>query len=114
MDVSILIGKTLTEVTRCGSEITFKTEDGKSYMMHHQQDCCESVYLEDLCGDLEDLVGTPILRSEEVDNKFKYTDYSVQEWTFYKISTIKGDVTLCWHGESNGYYSIAVNFDELE
>ena len=43
----VMIGKTISAIEHAKGEyvetITFKTTDGKSYLMHHDQDCCESV-----------------------------------------------------------------------
>ena len=120
-NVSDLIGKTLTsvEVNEDKDEITFVTTEGEKYLMYHSQDCCESVTVEDICGDLKDLVGTPIVKAEESssdiwpegvkDNRDKYDDESFT-WTFYNFATIKGYVTIRWYGSSNGYYSESVDF----
>ncbi|AMW61742.1 hypothetical protein JUGLONE_128 [Bacillus phage Juglone] len=115
-----LVGKMFTRVDKKGSdELVFYDTDGEIYVMYHEQDCCESVYIEDIDGDLEDLLHSPILMAEEVtshDNPDKDEeeddnwDYGSQTWTFYKIATIKGTVTLRWLGESNGYYSESVDF----
>lgn len=86
------------------------------FIMEHVQDCCESVSIVDICGDLKDLVGSPILIAKETKsneptfmNKGSsdyglYSDDS-QTWTFYELATIKGSVTILWYGSSNGYYS---------
>jgi hypothetical protein len=116
-DVSVLKGKTLTlaRYNEPTETIFFETACGKEYKMYHAQDCCESVYLEDVGGTLSDLIGSPILEAEEVnsgDTPPPNDDYGYESytWTFYKIGTIKGGVNLRWFGTSNGYYSEGVNF----
>jgi hypothetical protein len=110
-----LVGKTLSKVemgSNYGGEvIVFTLENGDVYYMGHQQDCCESVSIEEIHGDLEDLVGSPILKSTVASNDSRQGEYGdVEEWTFYHISTIKGTVTVRWYGTSNGYYSTSVDF----
>lgn len=112
-----LLGKTLVKIERtpenCPEDrLTFFTADGAEYRMFHDQDCCESVYLEDVAGDLADLLNTPILLAEEVSNTSD-DNGDEQTWTFYKLSTINGTVTLRWYGSSNGYYSTAVSFLQM-
>ena len=118
-DVSVLKGKRLVHVENANNEVLeFTTEDGETYKMYHEQDCCESVYIESIVGDLEDLVGEEILLAEETHNLFdilrnigKEKDYEDSHtWTFYKFATRKGYVDIRWYGSSNGYYSESVQF----
>lgn len=118
-----LVGKTITKIkaNKGDERIHIWTEDNKYYQMNHTQDCCEFVCVEDICGELTDLIGSPILQAEESTNsnghlenyKPDYTSESFT-WTFYRIATIKGQVVIRWLGTSNGYYSERVSFDEVD
>ncbi len=123
MEFSELQGKILTKIeNRDNKQIIFTVDNDEQYKLYHDQDCCESVMVEDIVGDLSDLVGSPIQMAEEVayeQNKIpkglkasgSYDDSF--SWTFYKLATIKGYVTIRWLGESNGYYSESVDFKKI-
>jgi hypothetical protein len=118
-----LTGLTITEITglAVGSEdVTFKTAEGRTFVMHHSQDYCETVLVEDVNGDVADLIGTPILSAVEESSNEDPADYKNTDgyrdsftWTFYRLTTIKGTVVVRWLGESNGYYSESVYFVEM-
>ena len=133
-EIEQLLGKTLVSVVvnEAKDEILFTANDGKEYKMYHRQDCCEGVSIEDINGDLEDLIGTPILLAEENSSKEHTAEklaeiekekeeqgddyYSYEEsftWTFYKLATVKGYVDIRWYGQSNGYYSEGVDVVEV-
>jgi hypothetical protein len=113
-----LLGKIITATSQEGDDVLrFFTSDGKAYWMGHHQDCCESVEIKEIVGDMTDLIGSPVTMVEEVESPeappgFEQ-GYESNTWTFYKLATIKGGVTITWHGNSNGYYSESVDFVEL-
>ena len=112
-----LKGLIFIDIKNHGDEITFRTAD-REFRMYHSQDCCESVYIEDIVGDLQDLIGHPILVAEEVVSNENPEDCEKEHqesftWTFYKLATIKGYVDIRWYGESNGYYSESVDLYEI-
>jgi hypothetical protein len=114
--VSDLLGCTLVNVEYNGyDEIVFTLDNGVKYKMLHYQDCCEHVAVEDITGDLKDLIGSPILKAEEVisNDEPKPETYESYTWTFYHFATVKGYVTIRWYGESNGYYSESVDFERM-
>lgn len=97
-----------------GDAVVIVTTKG-TIRMYHQQDCCESVYVEDIIGSLDDLVGGQMVLIEERVNpeeaEATSDHYGTETWTFYEIRTTKGDVTIRWYGSSNGYYSEAVTVE---
>ena len=110
-----LVGKTLTSVEQGDAFLCFRTSTGEVYDMYHEQDCCENVDIEDICGELEWLIGSPILLANEDTNRGEVKDNYVNSctWTFYNIATAKGHVTIRWYGSSNGYYSESVSFKQI-
>lgn len=120
MEFKDLIGKTLTSVENIDNEeLVFTVSKSKKYKLYHDQDCCEDVRIEDVIGDLNDLVGSPIVMAEEATSEenpediTKDNEHDSFTWTFYKLATVKGYVTVRWYGESNGYYSESVDFIKL-
>lgn len=112
-----LIGKTFDSVSKDScDQLSFSNKD-ESYLFYYEPDCCASCEIEDICGDLDDLVGAPILTAESVSRDA--TEGEIREindsgtWTFYRFATIKGYVTVRWLGTSNGYYSESVSFKKL-
>ena len=110
-----MLGKTFVQVTGSvgGYEMLFETAEGERFMFAHSQDCCERVDINDIVGDLQDLVGEPLLLAEEFQGvtpvDFNEMDHESVTWTFYKFATRKGYVDVRWLGESNGYYSEGVD-----
>lgn len=119
VNISDFLGLTFTSIEGAhahSDEIIFTADDGRSWRMYHEQDCCENVQVEEVIGDATDLIGTPITLAEESSAEQGEPAPDCPEswtWTFYKLATIKGYVTLRWLGESNGYYSESVDIREL-
>ena len=112
MNFDVLKGKIIKKIIglrKDCEEVVFICLNGSVYAMYHEQVCCESVSIEDVCGDVTDLLNVPILVAEESTKEGEDEERS-ETWTFYKLITIKGSVDIRWYGTSNGYYSERVRF----
>lgn len=100
--VSDFVGLTFIkiEVSDDQAQVHFWASDNKQFIMFHEQDCCENVYLEDVDGEFDFLIGTPILCAEEVTKDLSEMavidphKYDSATWTFYHLNTKNGYVTL--------------------
>ena len=94
-----------------GDYILFTFTDGTTCRFYHQQDCCESVDIEDITGDFSDLIGYPLLVAEVRTNEQEGLEWDIGLWTFYCFRNLGGSVDVRWYGTSNGYYSVEVNME---
>lgn len=113
-----MVGKTFTRIEQTDIDrILFVVSDDEQYEMIYNPSCCASCSVEDICGDLVDLVGSPIVRAEENSNDADlpplYEGEESYTWTFYRIGTKKGTVVIRWYGSSNGYYSETPSFERI-
>lgn len=100
--VAALMAKTITEITGLekGSErVTFTCSDGSEFVMYHLQDCCENVSVEDITGNVADLIGSPVTMADESTSKENPEGYVPEyqdsfTWSFYKFATVKGYVDI--------------------
>jgi len=115
-----LRGKIIVNIeNKDNKELIFTLDDGDKYKLYHDQDCCEGVEIDEIIGDLKSLYHSSITLAEEVINEDKnpsgvrvpkYQDTESFTWTFYKLATLSGYVTIRWYGQSNGYYSESVSW----
>lgn len=112
-----MVGRKMTQITGAvagSEELVFHAYDGATFTFMHVSDCCESVDINDIVGDVADLIGSPLLGAEEISSEGYAAPSGAESytWTFYRFWTAKGTVTVRWLGESNGYYSESVDFVE--
>lgn len=113
-DIKDMLGRSFNSISvgPDNEDIIFEDDDG-IFTMYHENDCCEHVRVEDIVGNLVDLVDSPILMAEVSTNEGE-NEYGSSTWTYYKLATIKGYVDIRWLGESNGYYSESVSIKYQE
>lgn len=109
---SELVGKTIVSIGGMAQHsdlVVIECSDGSKYIMEHHQDCCEHVYLEDVNGDVADLLNRPVTLTEVSIGDSPYghepDSDSSETWTFYRLATDKGWVVLRW--------SEGVSFEKL-
>lgn len=120
-EIGEMVGKTFIKIHKTNDTINFMCSDGTEFKMFHEQDCCESVTIEDITGDLDDLLNSPILLASEDTNTKSHPENNMFEYplgsftyTFYTIRNINATVQIRWYGESNGYYSESVIIEKYE
>ena len=114
-----LIGKTLAAIKvdeKYAAWVLFVVNEDEKYLLHNDEADCNDVQvtIDDINGDINDLVGSPLTMAESVSNEaFEKSQDAEGTWTFYRFATVKGYVDIRWFGTSNGYYSETVTLEKL-
>ena len=116
-DISLenLVGKTIVSIQGLETDlgIFLTCSDGSVYEWYHCDECCDIISLNDILGNISDLIGSPIVKyskeSREVDLLLIETG-----WSFYNVATDKEFVTVRWYGESSGNYSNKGKFKRVK
>jgi len=111
-----LIGEVLTsiDIDEREQKILLTTASGRLVMIHHYQECCESVEICGTDGAWRTLVGKPIesVSVDEVDCDHE-DDADSRTRTNIAFRVDGATVISRWVGDSNGYYSESVDIKEV-
>ena len=111
-DIDDLVGKVIKGWAYSDMYFQILTDDC-IYIFYHEYSCCESVWLTQVDGINDKIIGSRIVIAEVVTDE-KDTECGHTTWTFYKIGTNKGIIDFRFQGESDGYYSETVDLVKIE
>ena len=106
-----LVGKAVRGLAYSDEYFQILTDDC-IYIFYHEYSCCESVWLTQVDGISDKIIGSRIVIAEVVTDE-KDTECGHITWTFYKIGTNKGMIDFRGQGESNGFYSETVDLIKI-
>ena len=103
MEIKELLNRTIKSIY-VGDETYINCTDGSEWRFYHEQDCCESVALD------EKVSLNPITPCTILDVSYA-CETGEESWgdtwtrSTYSLVTSEGPMILVFHGQSNGYYS---------
>ena len=116
-----LIGQTITEISAPIGDafIQIRTTQGGIRALH-QTDCCESIDLMRVDGDVDTLIGGVVTVAEDdtgcVPPDWAGKDYEGESvtWTKLTLGTSTASVHFWVRGASNGFYSETLEFELID
>ena len=104
-DLTQMIGKTFISIkgTIRDNYLEFTDTEGNEYTFVGVSNGPDP-WIEDIVGDLNDLLGTPMVIARVDSNDSD----SFHSWTFYNFGTVNGYVTIRWCSEDARYYGARV------
>lgn len=102
-------------------ELYLKSVSGRSWILAHGQECCETVDFVGVDGNSKNLIGKKIVKAY-TDNGAEppswYRNWSSSGWTLWETFTLESEdgTKVTWRsiGDSNGYYGVQMTFSEIK
>jgi hypothetical protein len=114
-----LNGQIVKEITGLGKdspEVFIETNNG-TYILYHEQCCCEDVRMVKVIGNVNELIGEVIFAEEDAgaNDPDWYDGYynDGHTWTKYVLKTENASLEFWFLGESNGYYNENVSIKKI-
>jgi hypothetical protein len=109
--------KEITGLEKNSPEVNIVTNQ-TTYKLYHHQDCCESVFVENVIGDEKDILNEEIIFAEEdagANDPDWYDEHynDSHTWTKYVLKTESASLEFWFLGESNGYYNESVSIKKI-
>jgi len=111
----MLVIESIEGLEEGSDEVTIRFVGGSHINQWHDQDCCESVTVNQVDGNVSKHIGAQVYGFEEkVLARDELSPEQLPDYlesltaTFYTLKTSKGYLDWRWYGESNGYYSESV------
>lgn len=101
--------KNISGLEKGSQEVYFECEDGTKYFLYHYQVCSEKVYIEEIAGNINDIIGCKINIADVVTSG----NSNIFLQTFFTLSSDKGSLIFRWIGESVGSVLVDVSFNEV-
>lgn len=110
-----MIGETIKyiDVDEYDHQIRVETESGRVFLIYHKQDCCESVRLVDINGNIKHLEGKVIEDFSHMSKRYSNEYGNSETTTIITFFVDDSTVTTRLIGESNGYYSEEISVEEI-
>jgi hypothetical protein len=107
-----LVGRKIKSISVHPYEVHFELDKGERYRLYHSQDCCETVGVNGVFGDISSIVGGDVTQAIEevfsdhdpegyVREEKEYRDYSYT-WSIFKLVTTYGKLEIRFWGNPTG------------
>jgi hypothetical protein len=120
-NIKELKNKTIVEISGLrngGNIVELRCDDGSLYTLQNVHYSREDVYIDDIKGNTDDLLNSPITKVKRTSVTMYVSPYGGGKeykvvWSIFKFGTQKGKVEISWRGEAHRKSSAKVRLIQI-